>query len=180
MRRKAVNTLLVGVCTVAILVAGAFAFAPRAEIVTEVEIDATPAEVWSLLGNPRSYRDWNPFIVSMEGELDEGATLVNTMRPQAGSEMTFRPTVLKVVPERELHWLGRLLLPRIFDGEHYFILEEREGGTRLVHGERFRGVLLWFIDTGQFRADFERMNAALKARIDSSVAGKPQYGDMEN
>ena len=79
----------------AILLAGAFAFAPRASIVTEVEIDATPSQVWSLLGNPESYRDWNPFIVSMEGELAEGATLTNTMKPASGSEMTFRPTVLR-------------------------------------------------------------------------------------
>lgn len=161
------NMLLAIGCTAAILVAALFVFAPRAEIVTEVEIDASPDEVWSLLGNPASYRDWNPFIVSMEGELAEGAMLTNTMRPEAGSEMTFRPTVLKAEPGRELRWLGRLLLPRIFDGEHYFILEEHEGGTRLVHGERFQGVLLWFIDTNRFRADFERMNAALKARLEA-------------
>lgn len=164
------NILLVAGCAALILVAGAFALAPRAEIVTEVEIDATPGEVWSVLGNPGGYRDWNPFIVSMEGELVEGATLINTMRPQAGNVMTFRPTVLRAEPERELRWLGRLCLPRIFDGEHYFVLEKREGGTRLVHGERFRGVLLWFVDTSQFRADFERMNAALKQRVEAGVA----------
>lgn len=163
------NILLAAAGAAAILVAGAFAFAPRAEIVTEVEIDATPGEVWSLLGNPESYHDWNPFIVSMEGQLVEGATLVNTMRPATGSEMTFRPTVLRAEPERELRWLGRLFLPRIFDGEHYFILEQREGGTRLVHGERFHGVLLWFIDASQFRADFERMNAALKQRAEAGA-----------
>lgn len=163
------NKLLAAVGVAAVLVAAAFAFAPRVEIVTEVEIDATPGEVWSLLGNPDSYRDWNPFIVSMEGQLVEGATLVNTMRPQAGSEMTFRPVVLKAEPERELRWLGRLFLPRIFDGEHYFVLEEREGGTRLIHGERFHGVLLWFIDANQFRADFERMNTALKAQAEAAA-----------
>lgn len=165
-----VNILLASAAAVVILVAGALAFAPRAEIVTEVEIDATPAQVWSLLGNPASYRDWNPFIVSMEGQLIEGATLVNTMRPEAGSEMTFRPTVLRAEPERELRWLGRLFVPRLFDGEHYLILEERNGGTRLVHGERFQGVLLWFIDASRFRADFERMNAALKARVETAAA----------
>lgn len=162
--------LFAAVSAAVIIIVGAFAFAPRAEIVTEVGIDATPAQVWSLLGNPGSYRDWNPFIVSMEGELAEGATLVNTLRPQAGSEMTFRPTVLKAEPERELRWLGRLFVPRIFDGEHYFVLDEREGGTRLVHGERFHGVLLWFIDANRFRADFERMNAALKAQVETGTA----------
>ena len=77
------NILLAAGCAAVILVAGAFALAPRAEIVTEVQIDATPGEVWSVLGDPASYRDWNPFIVSMEGELVEGATLTNTLRPEA-------------------------------------------------------------------------------------------------
>ncbi len=154
---------------VVVLIAGAFAFAPRIEIVTEVEIDAAPDRVWSVLGDPRSHRDWNPFIVSMEGELTEGATLVNRMRPEGSREMSFRPTVLKVEPGRELRWLGRLLLPRIFDGEHYFLLDEHEGGTRLIHGEHFRGVLLWFMDIRRFRSDFERMNAALKTRVETAA-----------
>lgn len=163
------NILLTAASVAAILLAGAFVLAPRAEIVTRVEIDAAPAEVWSLLGDPRSYRDWNPFIVAMEGELAAGATLVNTMRPEGGSEMIFRPTVLRAEPERELRWLGRLFLLRLLDGEHYFLLEERAGGTRLVHGERFHGVLLWFVDASRFRADFERMNAALKARAEAAA-----------
>lgn len=162
------NIPLAAGAAAAIIVAAAFVFAPRATVVTEVDIDATPGEVWSVLGDPESYREWNPFIVSMEGELVEGATLTNTMRPEGGSEMTFRPTVLRAEPEKELRWLGRLFLPRIFDGEHYFLLDERDGGTRLVHGEAFHGVLLWFMDVERFRADFERMNAALKARVETA------------
>lgn len=168
------KTLLAGVCVAALLVAGAFAFAPRVEIVTEIDIDAPPATVWSVLADLPGHREWNPFIVSMEGELVEGATLVNTLRPAGGSEMTFRPTVLTVTPERELRWLGRFLMPRIVDGEHYFLLQEREGGTRLVHGERFCGVAFWFMDAEQFRADFEAMNTALKARAETGRADGPR------
>lgn len=167
------NILLAAASAAAILLAGAFAFAPRVEIVTEVQIDATPAQVWSLLGNPESHSEWNPFLVSMKGELVEGATLENTMRPEGRSEMTFRPTVLAVTPERELRWLGRLFVPRLFDGEHYFLLEERDGGTRLVHGERFAGIGLWLIDVREFRSDFERMNAALKARAEADADATP-------
>ena len=160
------NILLAAACAAILLVAGAFTFAPRADIVTEIDIDAPPSVVWAVLADPAGYRDWNPFLVSMEGELVEGATLTNTMRPAGSSEMTFRPTVLTVVPEQELRWLGRFLLPRIADGEHYFLLEARGGGTRLVHGETFRGVVFWLIDAERFRADFEAMNAALKARAE--------------
>lgn len=158
----------------AALLAAAFALAPRHEIVTGIAIDAPPAAVWAVLADTEGHARWNPFIVAMRGELVEGARLTNTLRPAGGSEMmTFHPTVLKVVPGRELRWLGRLGLPRIFDGEHYFVLEARDGGTHLVHGERFRGVALWFLDVARFRADFQAMNAALKAQAEAAAGTKP-------
>lgn len=173
------NIPLAAASVAAILVAAAFAFAPRQEVVTEVGIDATPAQVWALLGDPGSYRDWNPFIVSMEGELAEGKTLVNRLRPETGNEIAFKPVVLKVEPARELRWLGRLFLPRVLDGEHYVILDERQGGTHLIHGERFHGVLLWFIDAKRFGADFERMNAALKARVEAGQSSPERSGGAQ-
>ena len=167
------TTLLSLAAAFAVLLVAAFALAPRREIVTAIAIDAPPAAVWAVLADTQGHARWNPFIVAMRGALVEGARLTNTLRPAGGSEMTFRPTVLKVVPGRELRWLGRLGLPRIFDGEHYFVLEARDGGTHLVHGERFRGVALWFLDVARFRADFEAMNAALKAQAEAAAGTSP-------
>ena len=79
--------------------------------------------------------------------------------------MWFKPTVLVLHPERELRWLGHLLLPGVFDGEHYFLLEPiADNGTRLTQGERFAGILVGLFGgtltaTG---AGFRAMNAALK------------------
>ena len=162
------KTILLGLVILVLLVAAAWAMAPRREIVTEVEIAAPPERVWSVLTDAAKYPEWNPFIVSMQGDIQPGATLTNEMRPQAGSPMTFRPVVLRAEPDRELRWLGTLGFPRIFDGENYFLLNPSPEGTRLVHGERFRGIALWVIDPEQFRADFEALNAALKARAEGA------------
>jgi hypothetical protein len=59
-------------------------------------------------------------------------------QPPGGKPMTFKPTVLAADPARELRWLGRVLMPRLFDGEHGFRLEPTVGGCRLHHGETFR------------------------------------------
>lgn len=151
-----------------------FAFwqAPRATLLTHMDIHATPEQIWELLGNPHSYQEWNPFIVSMQGVLREGQRLETLMHSEGSQPIRFRPTVLKVVPAQELRWRGRLLLPRVFDGEHYFELQEQtEAGnsralTRLTHGENFQGVLLWWIDVQRFQADFVRMNLALKTAVE--------------
>lgn len=137
----------------------------RDELVTEVVLPASPERVWAVLTDGARFAEWNPFIRSMDGALVPGGRLRNVMAPAGGREMTFTPTVLAVRPGAELRWLGRLPVPGVFDGEHYFLLTPVAGGTRLVHGERFRGLAFWFMKAETFRADFERMNAALAARV---------------
>ncbi|PIG08211.1 SRPBCC domain-containing protein [Comamonas sp. 26] len=161
--------LLISVLIFSIALGLAFLRAPQAELHTCIEIDATPERVWELLGNPGSYGQWNPFIVSMQGELVQGGRLINQLQSSRGRRMEFRPQVLTVQAARELRWRGRLFFPRIFDGEHFFELQPMQQPgtshprTRLMHGERFRGVLLWWMDVEEFRPDFERMNLALKS-----------------
>ncbi|HEB81025.1 MAG TPA: SRPBCC domain-containing protein, partial [Chromatiales bacterium] len=100
-------------------------------IESAVRIDAPAHRVWGILLDTARYPDWNPFLRRVEGELQPGARLnVAVDLPRLGPRR-FRPTVLAVLPERELRWLGRLRLPGVFDGEHRFRLEESgEGGVR--------------------------------------------------
>ena len=138
---------------------------PKQEVVTHITIPAEAEKVWAVLTDGPGYAEWNPFIVAMEGEVKVGERLTNTMQPTGGNAMTFKPELLVVRPEEELRWIGRLLIPGIFDGEHYFLLEEINGQTQLTHGERFSGVGLWAIDVSQFEANFAAMNEALAARV---------------
>lgn len=138
------------------------------EIATTVDVDATPDRVWEVLTDFPAYPEWNPFITRIAGELSPGQKLDVTMRPEGSRGMGFKPTLLVADAPRELRWLGRLLVPGIFDGEHLFRVEEiGPGRTRLNQFERFTGVLapllLLFLEKGS-RAGFESMNAALKRR----------------
>lgn len=166
--------MLFALTALVLVTATAFAFAPRAELITEVHIPAPPDAVWAVLADGGSYRQWNPFIVSMHGALVPGARLTNVMQPAGKSPMTFSPTVLVALPAQELRWLGRFLVPRLFDGEHRFELVATAEGTRVIHAERFVGVALWFMSVETFRADFEAMNRALRARVLASDGGSPQ------
>lgn len=144
----------------------AFALAPRDGFETEIFIDAPPETVWALLTDPAEHPGWNPNMHRVEGRFVAGDRLSLTMGAPSGGQITFRPRILVAEPGVELRWLGRLGLPRVFDGEHYFLLSAETGGTRLIQGERFRGVLLWLMDVRQFRKDFDRANAGLKARAE--------------
>lgn len=132
-------------------------------------IDAPPAKVWSILVDLDSYPDWNPFITEGKGEFRQDEKVELKMRPPEGREMTFRPRVLKVDPDAELRWKGRLLVPGIFDGEHYFKLDSEGEGTRLRHGEKFTGILPRFMSGMLSRTEtgFTSLNDALKKRAES-------------
>jgi hypothetical protein len=143
------------------------------ELQTSIAIDATPERVWEILTDFDSYPDWNPFIRSTRGKAEAGAKLENRLEPHGGRAMMFKPTVLVAEPVRELRWLGRLLLPGVFDGEHIFRIEPLERGrTRFVQAERFSGVLvpLFGKNLERTRRGFEAMNEALKQRAEAQAA----------
>jgi hypothetical protein len=137
---------------------------------TDIEIDATPDQVWAILTDFASYPAWNPFIESIRGEPVAGSKLEVGIAPPEGKAMTFKPTVLNAEPNRELRWLGRVLLPRILDGEHMLQLEPLAGGrVRFVQAERFRGVLVPLIAKALVKTErgFTAMNEALKRRAET-------------
>ena len=143
----------------------------RHKLETEIHIDASPETVWAVLIDLDSYANWNPFITKAEGTIAVGSKLVNRIEPPGGKPMTFKPQVTEVETNRVFEWLGRLGLPGIFDGRHRFELTAQpDGGTRLIHTEHFRGLLVRplrkSLDT-QTRAGFEAMNAALKEQAEA-------------
>ena len=137
----------------------------------EIDIHATAERVWQILTDFDAYPDWNPFLVRASGTPRRGERLNLRMQPVGGRGMTFRPTVIEASPGRRLRWLGRLLAPGIFDGEHSFTIEAvGEGTVRLIQEERFRGILvplLWRSLQRRTLPAFEQMNLALRKRAES-------------
>jgi hypothetical protein len=141
-----------------------------AHLRTEILIDASPAIVWSIIADTARYPEWNPFIRNLDGPLVAGGRISATIQPLGKRPMTFRPTLLRVEPQQELRWRGRLLFRGLFEGEHVFRLVPEGERTRLIHEEMFQGLLLRVMDIETFRPSFEALNAALKARAEARHA----------
>ena len=144
-------------------------------LAASIDIDAPPAAVWRVFADFARYPDWNPFVRSLEGDVEVGRRLRVRLQPPGRRAITMRPAVRAYKPERELRWLGRLGLPRIFDGEHRFLLEPLDDGnrTRFVQSETFRGVLVPFLGSllRTTETAFASMNEALRARAEALVRG---------
>jgi hypothetical protein len=135
---------------------------------SQIDIAAPIGRVWTLLTDFSSYARWNPHVRSVEGKLVVGASLKVFTQPPGGKGLHFRPTLLAAQPNRELRWKGSFVLgvPRLFDGEHYFKLEERHDGVVILHhGEFFSGVLVPLFKrslNGEVSQGFIATNEALK------------------
>lgn len=152
----------------------------RNEIVTEIIIEGTAADVWNVLVDLESYPDWNPFITRSTGEIKLGGTLENVLMSN-GKPLIFKPVITDVQEGQRFEWLGRTFLGG-FRGRHYFeLVESGSGFTKLIHGEIFSGflatVLLPLIreDT---QKNFIAMNKALQLRL-QGLSG-PETRDHEN
>ena len=142
---------------------------------SEIEINASPERVWQVLTDFSALPDWNTFIRSVEGDLNVGGRLKVYIKASKGMGMSFKPTVLRAEPNRELRWIGRLLMPGLMDGEHSFIIEPMEDNhVRFVQSESFTGVLVSLMSMlGIFKnalIGFEGMNQALKRRAELANA----------
>jgi hypothetical protein len=144
------------------------------QIVTQMDIAASPERVWSILMDFSAYPQWNPFIRSLSGVAKPGEKLRVTIQPEERRAMTFRPRVLTAIAQQELRWLGRLGFPGLFDGEHYFQLTAlSDGNTRFTQGEQFSGALVGLFlprMEAAIKAGFDAMNRALKDRAEAKAA----------
>jgi hypothetical protein len=144
------------------------------ELHEEITIDAPASVVWDVLADTDRYPRWNPFIPQLTGELRVGSRIRVTLSRPDRRPVTMRPRLLVVEPERELRWLGRIVVPGLFDGEHRFQLEPlADDRTRFVQSEHFTGALLPVLRRalGTTQAGFALMNEALKAQAEAEFAG---------
>ncbi|WP_055409366.1 SRPBCC domain-containing protein [Frankia sp. ACN1ag] len=90
-----------------------------------------------------SYPQWHPLVLHASGRLAVGARQREVVRTATGRQMTFRPVLTTVTPERELTRRGRLLAPGVFTGEHSYLIEPLDSTrVRVTQSERLTGVLV--------------------------------------
>lgn len=137
-----------------------------------VEVDATPLEVWSVLTDLDAYPRWHPHIGVASGEIIVGERVMFRMTPPKRRAFTIRPKVVRVEPGRRLHLVGEV--PGLFRGEHTFELDPLDSGrrTRLVQGERYRGLIALLIPRtiAASRREFAEANQALKSQVEQRRA----------
>ncbi|QMV69217.1 SRPBCC domain-containing protein [Sphingobacterium paramultivorum] len=139
------------------------------KIETSILIDATAEEVWQVLSEFKAYPQWSPTIKQFEKQPVVGKRCKVFLEQPNGFKIKMNPKFLSIERNRELRWKGNLFFPGIFDGEHYFRLEQ-VGATqvRFVQGELFSGLLVPFLGKLliETKRGFDLFNMAIKRRVE--------------
>jgi hypothetical protein len=139
-------------------------------VYSEIRINASPEKVWKEFTDFESYPTWNPFIKSLKGKPSVGNKVEAQIHAPGKKAMLFKPKVLVFDSLQEFRWIGKLFIPRLFDGEHTFMIKDNnDGTTTFIQYERFRGILIpltkKMLDENTLDG-FNQMNSALKARCE--------------
>lgn len=141
------------------------------KIETFVEIETPPENVWNHLINFEDYPNWNPFIRSVERDQKSENHLYVTIQVPGYKSMKLHPEIVTFLRNSELRWKGKLFIKGIFDGEHYFIIENSGiNRTRFIHGEVFSGLLPPLMKSMLTKTEegFRQMNMALKEKCEAN------------
>lgn len=135
---------------------------------TKTIIHASKSTVWKHLTNFEAYKNWNPLVANITGNVVEGGTIHTEIVPL---EETFAAKLLSFKNNQEMVWQGKRIAKFLLAGKHYYRLKSDENGhTVLEHGEYFTGVLSHFIAKKllqKMENTFIQHNEALKNRIEN-------------
>ncbi|MCU0424090.1 MAG: SRPBCC domain-containing protein [Candidatus Kapabacteria bacterium] len=137
------------------------------EIRNDVEINAPPEKVWKTVIDFQRYREWNSQLQYLGGEVKPGGRLHLKLSAQGAEPYEFTPIVSYWEENKRFAWLAETGLPRIFDGEHFFELQDiGNGKTLVINREEYRGILSLVMKNLPMMKDapagFALMNTELK------------------
>lgn len=135
----------------------------------EVEILATPKEVWNVLTDLDKHAEWNPLIYHAKGEVKLRQTVKVSARTSS-RDMNYRCLVVRVEPNQEFQWNWHVVFPFLVKGEHIFRIEPiNESSVRFINREIFKGILIPFLKKELLTSGKDAMVAmdkALKERVE--------------
>lgn len=143
------------------------------EINEQIEIDAPIEKVWTTVIDFPSYKNWNSQLEYMGGTVKPDGQLHLKLSAQGASPYEFKPKISHWQENKKFAWLAITGFPRVFDGEHFFELEQtKENKTLVINREEYRGVLSLMMKNLPMMKSapdgFKKMNSELKNYIETN------------
>jgi uncharacterized protein YndB with AHSA1/START domain len=135
------------------------------EYVSSVLIDAAPETVWTALVDGAAYKDWNPEIIAVEGQMKYGERIAVRVRLGSGAIRNLPMRITAFDAPRRMEWTGGLPLG-LFVGRRTFSVTPTARGSEFRLHLTMSGPLSGPIvrSVGNRQPELDGFTAALKAR----------------
>jgi hypothetical protein len=139
------------------------------ENLCEIEIQATPEQVWQVLTDLEKYPAWNPTLYRGSGKVELGK-IVKVSAKTATKDMDFVCKVVEFELYRKFAWQFHVIHPILFRGLHRFQIEPiGDQRVKFIDQEQFEGLLLPMQAKDLTTSGLEamvKMGEALKQRVE--------------
>lgn len=144
---------------------------------TDIIIDAPPSTVWAVLTDTASYGNWAAFLVNIEGEIKDGATIATAFQTDpAKAKLTHIDHTITVVDGEEFYWAEKGP-GGIRDNHHFKVEATGEGKTRFVQTDEIMGGMTFLMGgrlAKMYLDGYRAFNRGLKAEAERQArAGQP-------
>ena len=143
------------------------------DLTTDIEIAATPQQVWDVLIDIPAWETWNQAIRKSRGKVAVGEKLSITMQTSGGKRgPSYRPVIMEIEPPNYFRWRAKMWGGLMLTNDKVFRLEEIARGTRLLHTELLSGFMVltsWKVFRDGMPLFLNRMNRSLKEQVEKSL-----------
>lgn len=157
------------------------------DVATVIFVAAKPDRIWKQIAGFSRYGEWNPFLISVEGQraLGERATLTFHLTTADGrsADRAIAARIIKWEDEHEIRWSHGGWIPGLMDVEHWIRIAPCKGGAKVHQGLSASGLLSRLFGSDyfvMFKAGFEAMNTALKAEVEHQETARAPVAAVAN
>ena len=138
-------------------------------IYTDIIIDATPEQVWSVLSDTKNYKNWASFLIDIEGEIKDGnkITAVFQMDP-AKDKLNKIVHTISVTEGKEFYWAEKGP-GGIRDNHHFRVEDAGNGKTRFIQSDEIMKGITWLMGgnlSKTYAKGYQGFNQNLKAEVE--------------
>lgn len=141
------------------------------EVEKETLLDRTPAQLWEVLIDFDRYERWNPYVRPKgTAELLKEVPYWFRMKPDKPGFWRVSAIVTELEPRERLAF--DVKLSWLLSIEERYVLESREGGSRLIHSFRCKG-LIARLRLSKARRNFEGILSETERLLTQYLARPP-------
>lgn len=137
-------------------------------IYTDIIIDATPEQVWTVLTDTENY-DWSVFMTNIDGKICDQCEIDAYFQMNSKKEkITKIHHTISVVDGKEFKW-NEVFGFGILDNHRFIVESTADGKTKFIQSDECKGGLTWLLGKKVITIEEEnypRFNKALKAEVE--------------